>query len=72
MSSATQSRAPAVGDRAPEFTLEAIDGSRVSLSGELARGPVVLVLLRGWPGYHCPYCVRQFGEFLVVSQFESG
>src|SRR5262249_40549419 len=26
-------------------------------------GPIVLVMLRGWPGYQCPFCVRQFGEF---------
>jgi peroxiredoxin len=59
-----QSRPPDVGDKAPDFTLRAIDGTPVTLSSELARGPVVLVLLRGWPGYHCPFCVRQFGEFL--------
>jgi peroxiredoxin len=64
LSAAGQSRTPGVGDKAPDFALEAIDGSRVTLSRELAEGPVVLVLLRGWPGYHCPYCVRQFGEFL--------
>jgi len=55
---------PAVGQKAPDFTLAALDGSTVSLSAELARGPVVLILLRGWPGYQCPFCVRQFGEFL--------
>jgi peroxiredoxin len=61
---AAQNRTPAVGDQAPDFTLPSIDGTPVTLSNEVARGPVVLVLLRGWPGYHCPYCVRQFGEFL--------
>jgi peroxiredoxin len=61
---AAQSRTPALGEKAPDFTLAAIDGASVTLSTELARGPVVLVLLRGWPGYHCPFCVRQFGEFL--------
>jgi thioredoxin-dependent peroxiredoxin len=57
-------RPPAVGEKAPDFTLRALDGMAVTLSAELQRGPVVLVLLRGWPGYHCPFCVRQFGEFL--------
>jgi peroxiredoxin len=61
---AAQSRVPAVGDTAVDFTLTAVNGASVSLSAELARGPVVLVVLRGWPGYHCPFCVRQFGEFL--------
>ena len=56
---------PKVGDKAPDFTLTALDGSRVTLSSELARGPVVLILLRGWPGYQCPFCTRQFGDFLT-------
>jgi peroxiredoxin len=60
-----QSGPPGVGGKAPDFTLNALDGSPVRLSNELARGPVVLVVLRGWPGYHCPFCVRQFGEFLA-------
>jgi peroxiredoxin len=64
MPTAAQNRLPVVGDRAPDFTLPSIDGTPVTLSKEVAHGPVVLVLLRGWPGYHCPYCVRQFGEFL--------
>jgi peroxiredoxin len=65
---AAQSRVPSVGDTAADFTLTAVDGTPVSLSAELARGPVVLVMLRGWPGYHCPFCVRQFGEFLGSRQ----
>src|SRR5262245_50300695 len=60
----TAGKTPAVGDKAPDFTLKAIDGTTVTLSEELKRGPVVLILLRGWPGYQCPFCVRQFGEFL--------
>lgn len=27
-------------------------------------GPVVLIMLRGWPGYQCPACQRQMGDFL--------
>src|SRR5689334_11414185 len=56
---------PAVGKRAPDFTLESTNGTRLTLSTELKNGPVVLVLLRGFPGYQCPFCVRQFGEFLA-------
>ena len=55
---------PKVGDKASDFTLAALDGSDVKLSTELAHGPVVLVMLRGWPGYQCPFCTRQFGDFL--------
>jgi len=37
----------AVGSEAPDFTLEAIDGSQVSLSSYRGK-PVVLVFLRGF------------------------
>jgi peroxiredoxin Q/BCP len=56
--------APAVGEKAPDFTLPGVDGSEVRLSRELQHGPVVLILLRGWPGYQCPFCVRQYGDFI--------
>jgi peroxiredoxin len=55
---------PAVGAKAPDFTLTAVDGTTVRLSTELLNGPVVLVLLRGWPNYQCPFCVRQYGDFI--------
>lgn len=53
---------PAVGERAPAFSLAALDGSQVALADALRHGPVVLVLGRGWPGYQCPFCTKQFGE----------
>ena len=57
---------PAVGGRAADFTLRALDGTTVQLSKELAKGePIVLVVLRGWPGYQCPFCTRQFGDYLA-------
>lgn len=57
-------KAPKLGERAPVFSLLDLDGRRVTLAGELTHGPVVLVLLRGWPGYQCPFCTRQFADFL--------
>jgi peroxiredoxin len=54
---------PKVGDKAPDFTLAAIDGKKITLSAELKNGPVVLVVGRGWVGYQCPFCNRQFGDF---------
>lgn len=47
-------RALATGAKAPDFSLRAAaDGRDVSLSGLLARGPVVLSFYRG---HWCPYC----------------
>lgn len=56
--------APKLGEKAPPFSLLDLDNRRVTLAGELSHGPVVLVLLRGWPGYQCPFCTRQFADFL--------
>jgi peroxiredoxin len=56
---------PMEGQKAPDFALTSIDGATVRLSAEVARGPVVLVVLRGWPGYQCPFCTRQYGEYLA-------
>ena len=55
---------PKLGEKAPPFSLLDLDGQRVTLDDELTHGPVVLVLLRGWPGYQCPFCTRQFADFL--------
>jgi peroxiredoxin len=58
---------PKVGDKAPDFTLAQIDGKRLTLSAELKAGPVVLIVGRGWVGYQCPFCTRQFGDFLKAA-----
>lgn len=55
--------APAVGERAPAFTLNSLAGSPVALDSLTAGGRVVLVMLRGFPGYQCPLCTRQVNEF---------
>src|SRR5262249_39781272 len=56
-----EARAPKVGDHALGFSLPDQFGREVSLAGELARGPVVLIFYRGeW----CPYCnlmLRTYG-----------
>src|SRR5271155_801972 len=56
---------PSVGDQAPDFSLNSLDGVPVKLSKELKNGPVILIMLRGWPGYQCPFCTRQVGDFLA-------
>ena len=60
----TRSATPAVGDRASDFSLDALDGTKVKLSDLTRQGPVVLLVLRGWPGYQCPICTKQVGDFL--------
>jgi peroxiredoxin len=54
-----------VGDKAPEFTLKTLDDQTVRLSDLTAKGKVVLVVLRGWPGYQCPLCTRQVQDYIA-------
>jgi peroxiredoxin len=54
---------PKVGDEAKDFELAAIGGEKAKLSKMIVAGPVVLVVLRGYPGYQCPICTKQFAEF---------
>ena len=54
---------PGVADHAPDFTLATPGGTALPLSSLTAQGRVVLVLLRGYPGYQCPYSLQQFNDF---------
>lgn len=55
---------PAVGDSAPDYTWTALDGDKVTLSKQIAKRQVVLIVLRGFPGYQCPICTAQVGELI--------
>lgn len=55
---------PAVGDKAKDFEATSVEGDDVKLSTLLKEGPVVLTVLRGNPGYQCPVCNIQVGDFL--------
>ena len=59
---------PTVGDKARDFTLSTPEGKKVRLSDAISQGSVVLVVLRGYPGYQCPYCNRQVQDFIQKSQ----
>ncbi|GAB3023533.1 peroxiredoxin-like family protein [Spirosoma pulveris] len=52
-----------IGETIPDVHLQSVDGKSVSLSGEVARKPTVLVFYRGgW----CPYCSRQLAELRLL------
>lgn len=53
-----------MGDKTPDFALNTLDGQTVRLSELTSKGKVVLVVLRGWPGYQCPVCDRQVQDFI--------
>lgn len=51
-----------VGDKVVDFDLPVVgDDGYVKLSDHYKQGPVVVVILRGYPGYQCPLCSRQLG-----------
>ena len=56
---------PDVGNKAPDFVLSTPEGQPQSLSSLTSKGTVVLVVLRGFPGYQCPYCQRQAHDFIA-------
>jgi peroxiredoxin len=49
-----------VGDRAIDFDLPVVGGEEyLTLRDEFKEGPVVVIVLRGYPGYQCPLCSEQ-------------
>ena len=56
---------PQVAEKAPDFSLNALDGTAVTLSKLTAVSPVVLVVLRGYPGYQCPICAYQVAGLIA-------
>ena len=60
----SEANPPSVGSSAPDFTLNTLDDQSVRLDDLTAKGKVVLVVLRGWPGYQCPFCSRQAHDFV--------
>lgn len=55
---------PQIGQMAKDFTLTRLDGESLQLAQLREQGPVVLLVLRGFPGYQCPICNRQVGQFI--------
>jgi thioredoxin-dependent peroxiredoxin len=59
-----KAQTPVKGETAPDFTLSTINGTPVRLSAEAGKGTAVLVILRGYPGYQCPFCQKQAHDFI--------
>jgi peroxiredoxin len=59
---------PDLGSKAPAFTLSTPEGKTVRLATLEKRGEIVLVVLRGYPGYQCPFCQKQVHDFETHAQ----
>jgi peroxiredoxin Q/BCP len=68
ISTAQAASPPQKGDMAPDFTLNTLDGHAVRLNDLTAKSEVVLVVLRGWPGYQCPLCTAQVHDFIKEAE----
>ena len=53
-----------VGEKGDNFTLQSLGGEKVEFYKQLEKGPVVLLVLRGYPGYQCPICSRQVVDYV--------
>ena len=60
-----QGQTPAVGQIAPDFTLQTTKGQAVNLSTQTGKGTTVLIFLRGYPGYQCPFYQKQAHDFIT-------
>ncbi|AMV34538.1 thiol-disulfide oxidoreductase [Pirellula sp. SH-Sr6A] len=63
---------PKVGEKATDYQWTELSGQELSLAELQKKGPVVIALLRGYPGYQCPACTKQVGDLVSHSkEFES-
>jgi peroxiredoxin Q/BCP len=61
---AALAQTPAIGATAPDFTLATPSGAAIRMSSQEHGNQLVLVILRGFPGYQCPYCQKQVHDFV--------
>jgi len=59
---------PNSGEKAPEFALKTLDQKSVRLSDLTSKSAVVLLVLRGWPGYQCPLCTAQVQDYIASAE----
>ena len=59
-----KAQTPTPGSQIPNFTASTPLGVPITLSDDTAKGTTVLIILRGYPGCQCPYCVKQVHDFV--------
>ena len=65
---ADDDKQPSVGETAPKLELRSYDSGTMNLEEAVRKGPVVVMVLRGNPGYQCPLCTRQVGQFIKAAK----
>lgn len=59
---------PEEGSKIGEITGTTINGADFKLSKLVAKGSVVIVMLRGFPGYQCPVCSTQVAGYIAKAE----
>ncbi len=59
---------PKVGEKAANFKLDTMDGKSFELDDATKKSPIVLVVLRGYPGYQCGICSKQVGDLMSAQE----
>ncbi len=69
---AADAKPPREGYKPPDFTLKTLNDEPFSLYDQLKKTSVVLVVLRGYPGYQCPICMVQVGDLVKHAEELAG
>ena len=59
---------PKEGSKIDLFSGTTINGGEFQLSKLIEKGSVVLVMLRGFPGYQCPVCSTQVAGYIAKAE----
>lgn len=61
----SKTKQPGIGQRAPDFELPIVGENKfLRLRDQYQDGPVVVIVLRGYPGYQCPVCKSQVNSLI--------
>ncbi|HQR05214.1 MAG TPA: redoxin domain-containing protein [Gemmatales bacterium] len=60
-------KSPLTGETAQDFELKTLDGSSVKLSLLYEKGPVAIIVLRGYPGAQSEICQKQVADLISKS-----
>ena len=59
---------PQEGSIISDFSGTTMNGASFQLSKHIEKGTVVLVMLRGFPGYQCPVCTTQVAGYIAKAE----
>ena len=59
---------PKEGSKLEDFSGTTMNGGKFQLSKLVEKGSVVIVMLRGFPGYQCPVCSTQVAGYIAKAE----